>query len=262
MCECTERKNGARGLGGSVCAAALVLAAMFGAVGGGCQSQRSVDDMQATEDTGSPGDVGGDTGVRGTRPLHILRSRGDALATGGDYASALVEYKEYVERKPDDVKVRAKLADAYMKTDQPSMAREQWFQCMRVQPDNDDYLDGYAESLYATGQREELIEFLTVQTRERGGPRDYMRQGKISARLGNVDEAQNALLTAAKLDGGRTIGPQLALADFYRSLNDSQNEVARLRMALYLEPNNQAIKDRLAEARSRVTAAPGGDVGE
>jgi hypothetical protein len=65
--------------------------------------------------------------------------------------------------------------------------------------------------------------------------------------MGDADGAEHALLTAAKIDGGKTAAPQIALADFYRSIGDKKAEIVRLRNALYLDPKNPEIPKRLRE---------------
>ncbi len=122
-----------------------------------------------------------------------------------------------------------------------------------VHPDNQDYANGLAEALFACNEREELITFLTREARDRGRPGDYLRLGHYQFLLGNVDEAKLAMITAAKLDGGMSIKPQMELANLYRSLGDKENELKRLRMALYIgspEPGHP-------EADSRMGRVPG-----
>lgn len=197
------------------------------------------------------------TGCSGPRPLHAIRSHADTLVTQGRYDEAIAEYEEYIARKPEDVQVRGKLGAAYLAAEQPLRAREQYLLAAGVQPFNDGFLDGLAESYYQANAREDLIEFLARQTRERGAVSDYIRQGKYLFKLGNADEARFALETAARLDKGRTIEPQIALADMYRDLGDRANEVRRLRMALFVNPNNQAVQERL----TRVGSGPKDQIG-
>lgn len=55
------------------------------------------------------------------------------------------------------------------------------------------------------------------------------------------------MITAAKLDGGKSIKPHMELANLYRTLGDSQSELRRLRMALFIEPKNMDIQKRIRE---------------
>lgn len=196
---------------------ALVLSAL---VFGGCQAQRNLD---------------------------LVREMGDRNYALENYPAALSDYQEYVTRKPDGVDVRYSLAMTELKMGQPQQAREQLYQCLAVHPDNQKYAQGLADALLACNEREELITFLTREARDRGRPGDYERLGHYQFLLGNVDEAKLALITAAKLENPKTIKPQMELANLYRSLGDKENELKRLRMALYIEPRNQDIQKRIRE---------------
>lgn len=186
-------------------------------------------------------------GCQAERNLHLVREMGDRNYDLGDYQAALADYQEYVTRKPDGVDVRYSLAMTEMKLNEPQLAREQFYQCLAVHPDNQVYAQGLAEALYACNEREELITFLTREARDRGRPGDYERLGRYQFLLGNVDEAKLAFITAAKLEGTKSIRPQMELANLYRTLGDKESELKRLRMALYIEPNNMEIQKRIRE---------------
>lgn len=184
-------------------------------------------------------------GCQAERNLSLVREMGDRNYALGDYQAALGDYQEYITRKPDGVDVRYSLAMTEMKLGQPQLAREQFYQCLAVHPDNQRYAEGLAEALLACNEREELITFLTREARERGRPGDYERLGHYQFLLGNVDEAKLALITAAKLENPKTIKPQMALANLYQSLGDKESELKRLRMALYIQPRNLEIQSRI-----------------
>lgn len=186
-------------------------------------------------------------GCQAQRNLDLVREMGNRNYALENYPAALADYQEYVTRKPDGVDVRYSLAMTEMKLGEPQKAREQFYQCLAVHPDNEQYAQGLAEALLACNEREELITFLTREARDRGRPGDYERLGRYQFQLGNVDEAKLALITAAKLEGVKSIKPQMELADLYRSLGDRENELKRLRMALYIEPRNQEIQKRIRE---------------
>ena len=186
-------------------------------------------------------------GCQAQRNLDLVRTMGDRHAANGEYERALVDYQEYIARKPDGVDVRYSMARALLGAGRPQEAREQFYQCLAVKPDNEDYAQGLADALLACNEREELITFLTTQARERGRSGDYLRLGRAHFSLGNADEAKNAMITAAKLDGGRSVKPHLELADLYRTLGDSKAELNRLRMALFIEPRNPEIQRRIRE---------------
>jgi tetratricopeptide (TPR) repeat protein len=185
------------------------------------------------------------TACTGTRPLHIVEQSATLHYDKAEYDAALVDYKEYTERQPENVQMRYGLAQTYLAMGMPLDAAREMAIVYDVLPTNDDYVDAYAEAMLQAGQRDQLVTFLQRQVGERGRIADYMRQGKFLVRLGNLDEAKTALRIAAQMDRGQTVGPQLALADFYHAISDRDNELRRLSMALYLEPMHQGVQDRI-----------------
>jgi len=177
----------------------------------------------------------------------MVREQGDKAYERGDYATACNDYREYVERKPGEPDVQNMYAKSLIKTNQPIPAVEHATIAYDQRPTNEDYINTRAEALFQAGKTDELYRFLRGLTEARGLPSDYIRLGQYTARMGDADGAEHALLTAAKIDGGKTAAPQIALADFYRSIGDKKAEIVRLRNALYLDPKNPEIPKRLRE---------------
>ncbi len=161
------------------------------------------------------------------------------------YDRAATDYREYIDRRPDAAEVRFELARAYLLLGQPKPAREQLSVAHDVSPTNERYADALAEAYFQAGEIEPLLGFLNRRATERGNAEDFLRLGAYSARVGHADEALVAMTTAARLDRGHSIRPQLALADFYASVGDRANELRRLCMALWLEPQNQVLWGRI-----------------
>jgi tetratricopeptide (TPR) repeat protein len=184
-------------------------------------------------------------GCSGQRPLNRVLEAGDRAMEARQYEAALAEYREYVDRDPSAVDVRAKLARTMLETGDTARAREQATIAFNVRPLNEEYADLLAEAMYAADEREALVDFLQRQVAERGRVSDYIRLGRFSKRLGNADEALVAFNTAARVDAGRTVAPHLALAEFYEQIGDQRQQVQRLRMALFIEPDNLRIQEQL-----------------
>jgi tetratricopeptide (TPR) repeat protein len=184
-------------------------------------------------------------GCAGQRPLHVVKMHGDRAYEEGNYGKAAEDYSEYVDRKPGEWEVRLTLGRAYLESGQPVLAREQLTTVYDQQPSNEECIELLARADYDAKEYDSLVTFLRRLTIERGSTSDFLRLGRYSAMIGHADEAAQALKTAAKMDQGRTVGPQLALADFYHSVNDRTNELSRLRMALYLVPNSVEINERI-----------------
>jgi tetratricopeptide (TPR) repeat protein len=200
--------------------------------------------------------IGGFTilaGCSSERPMHVLRADGEFAYEHGHYDQAKADLGEYVRRRPEAIDVRYELAKVYTASGQPKEAIEQLNVALDVEPLNDNFLDAQAEAMFKAGQRDALTSLLSRNAAERGRVTDYLRLGAYSARMGNADEAQQALLTAAKLDAGRSVVPQRALADFYGSLGDRSKQLSHLRLAYSIEPTNE---DTIKEIR-RLGEIPG-----
>jgi tetratricopeptide (TPR) repeat protein len=163
----------------------------------------------------------------------------------GKFDAAVKDYAEYVNRRPEEHQFRYEYGKALLAAGQANEAEKQLKIASDVQPMNDEYLDARAEAMFAAGEREELTSMLARNAAERGRVADYTRMGKYAAKMGHPDEAKEALLTAAKLDHGRSFGVQKDLADFYGSVGDKTNEVKRLRMAFFLNPADEQVAGRL-----------------
>jgi len=196
-------------------------------------------------------------GCTNQRPLHVVKSNAEFAAEHRRYDVAKVDFEEYIRRKPDDVEVRYQYARALLDNGEPKPAIQELNTCLDVYPLNDTYLDALAEAMYKADERDALTSLLARNASERGRVSDFTRQGIYAAKIGNADEAQQALKTAAKLDNGQTVGPQRALADFYGSLGNRANQVRHLRMAYFIEPANP---ETLKEVR-RLGEIPGPSFG-
>jgi predicted Zn-dependent protease len=186
-------------------------------------------------------------GCGSQRPLWKVKSDGQYAMTEGDYHGAVSDFSEYCERKPGDNTVRLMLGQAYLSAGDPVKAREQLTTAFDTDPGCEPCADALAQAYFDAKENERLTLFLRRLANERQRESDYLRLGSYSAKLGNADEALQALNTAAAMDGGQTVAPQLALAEFYRSVGDKANEVRRLRMAAYIAPANPQILDRAKE---------------
>jgi predicted Zn-dependent protease len=184
-------------------------------------------------------------GCNTQRPLPMVWELGDRAYDKGDFNTANKEYGEYLDRKPGEARVQLRMAETLLELGRPHDAVEYATVAHDLRPGEDPFVETLARALFESGQHERLYTHLRGLTQDRGTVRDYLRLGEYTARLGDADGAEHALLMAAKVDAGQTVEPQLALADFYASINDTTSAKRRLRMALYLEPANLAIHNRL-----------------
>lgn len=185
------------------------------------------------------------TGCSAPRPLPTVREHGDRAFRHGNYAKAQADYQEYSQRKPGEAEVELRLAQTLLELDQPHQALGRAQQAYDLKPGEEEYIETYAAALFAAGKTDQLHRFLRNLAQDRGQPGDYIRLGRYAFKNGDGDGAEHALQTAARIDGGRTLEPQLALANFYREVGDTAHEKERLRMALYIDPKHEQVQQRL-----------------
>lgn len=187
-------------------------------------------------------------GCTDQKSLGALARDGDLGLKHENWELARASYSEFVDRKPEDHRARYKLGVAQTKLGQCRDAMRNLALALEVRPLDDDYADAYAEALLCANERDELTATVARLANERGKARDFVRWGRYAGKLGNLDEAQQALLTGARLDRGMNEFPQRALADFYRDLGDRERYIRRLRMLYWLNPTDEKLIAEIREA--------------
>lgn len=184
-------------------------------------------------------------GCRTSRPLHVIKADAKDHLDMGEFDQAASDYELYLDKRRDDYKVRAFYGQSLLKLNRPQEARREFAICTEAEPLNDQYWDFLGEAIFQQKDFGELTTMLEQRCRDHGLPRDYLRLGRFMNRMGQPDDAENAFRTAAKIDEGKTAAIQKELADFYGERGDKANQVRRLRMALYLDPQNPALNDEV-----------------
>jgi len=182
-----------------------------------------------------------------TPSTHTLGIYGDRALNSGSYAEAVNYYEQYVDRRPLDAEGRYKLATAYLGANRVSMAREQFILGLELKDQDSRFVEGIADTLVEMGQQDELYKLLRKRAEDSRSVEAYTRLGRFAAQIGDPDGAEEALLLTAKLDEGQSIGPQLELADLYGRIHDDANRLKRLRMALFIDPENKEVIDQIRE---------------
>lgn len=181
------------------------------------------------------------------RSVVKVEADGDAAYEAGEYAVALTDYDEYARRVGPHARIQYKIGRTHLAMGKPNVAVEHLWLAHELAPGEGAYLDALCEALLADNQREELYRLLRMQVEANRTPDAYMRLGYYAAKMGDPDEALPALLTAASLDQGRSVEPQMALADFYLSHGDRERGLMRLRMALYVDPRNERVHEKIRQ---------------
>jgi tetratricopeptide (TPR) repeat protein len=183
-----------------------------------------------------------------TRPLPLVKREAEHALSFRNYDKAAADFGEYLNRKPDANDVRVNLGKAQLGLGNARDAAANFATALDVDPQNDEILELYTRALWEAGEKEQLQAFLARAASERGRASDYLRIADYSQRLGLPDESLTALITAAKIDGGRSVDVQLAIADFYKGVGKRSEMVKRLRMAYFLQPENPEVLARIREA--------------
>ncbi len=181
----------------------------------------------------------------GTRTLPAVKEMGDRQYRHENWEAARADYQEYVDRKPGEAEVQMKLAQCLVKLGQADTAVTHAQVAFDIQPNNPEALETYCLAMAESKRSDELFRLLNGNCETRGNVSDFDRLARYQLKMGDPDGAERSFIMAAKTDGGKTIEPQLALADFYKSINDKAGEKKRLRMALSFDPANQDIYNRL-----------------
>lgn len=174
----------------------------------------------------------------------IRESANNAYARG-DYQMALAEWEEYARVHPVPLASDIGRGRALLALDRPGEAIIPLERVYRDDPQNEEKLELLIEALYSAGEHERLITLLRDRTRQPGTVKEYLRLGQYAQEIGDPDEAERALLAAARVDRGMSIEPQLKLAEFYHSVGDEEKALDRYAMALWFDYSNSQVAERI-----------------
>lgn len=214
-----------------------------------CASLLAAGFMAGCQGAGQ-GDGAGEEGTRARawkRPIPTIMESGQNAMRARDYEKARMEFAEVVELDPGHSQARYWLGQALLAQGNPAAAREQMEVALAADVENEEIYAGLCRALYEDGKLDELFRLLRQRATEHGSVADYLALGEYARKVGDADEAHTALLTAARIDEGKHVAPQVALADFYESINNPAEASRRLRMAYYIDSSNQKVNERLVK---------------
>lgn len=175
------------------------------------------------------------------RSLLAVRESGDRHFARAEYVEAEKDYLEYLHRSPGRPEVHQMLGKTYVAMGRPGLGKEHLLIANSLRMEDDEIFASTCEGLYADKQYDELNRLLRARTVDRGRMQDYLLLARYAELQGDKDEAQRALLTAARVDGGMSVQPQFELARLYRSVGDQQRAIERIRMAYFCAPQNGEV---------------------
>jgi tetratricopeptide (TPR) repeat protein len=174
----------------------------------------------------------------------IRESANNAYAAG-DYAKALAEWEEYARVHPVPLASDLGRGRSLLALERPSEAIIPLERVYRDDPQDQEKLKLLIEALYGAGEHERLISLLRDRTRQPGTVEEYLRLGRYAQEIGDPDEAERALLAAARVDRGLNVEPQLKLAEFYHDIGDTERALERYAMALWFDYSDPQIGERI-----------------
>lgn len=181
------------------------------------------------------------------RSLLAIREAGDRHYARGEYEEAEKDYLEYLDRSPGRPEVHHMLGRTYTAMGKTAQAREQLLLANTLRLEDDEILASTAEGLFQDKKYDELNRLLRARTVDRGRMEDYLLLARYAEKQGDKDVAQQALLTAARVDQGMRLAPQLELAKLYKSVGDRSRALERTRMAYFVDPLNGEVLQLVKE---------------
>ncbi|MCC6284827.1 MAG: hypothetical protein IT439_05925 [Phycisphaerales bacterium] len=186
------------------------------------------------------------------RPMASYDAEGRRQIAAGDLNGAETTYRKYVDRRPQSAQGHFGLGRALSAQGRHLAASQEFKLATQIDGANEEYFEAYCQSLLSAERHDELLTVLRRRANGSRDGRDYQRLARFAEESGTAEEALDALLTWARIDRGRSVEPQLALANFYRRVGDGEKESMRLRAILYIDPANREATDRLRD-RGEIT---------
>ena len=196
----------------------------------------------------------------GSTPNSVLRLQAKEALDQKDYTTADMKLARALEQDPADWKAQFYTGKLRLIQERPLDARlalEVAYSLRDGFPETPDILDSLAEAYRREGAIEKLHTLLNTANRKYGTTRDYLRQARMLAMIGDVDGAKVAYLKAQKFAKKDDITPFVKAADFYEGLGDRINASIALRQALQIEPENKVLLNRLQNLQATPTPSAG-----
>ena len=181
----------------------------------------------------------------GHRSTRMVMLSGDRAMANSHYDMAIEEYRYVLSQRPGKVEAQISLGKALLAGEYPDLARDHLEAAYNIRPENDDIVELLAMSMLLQGDLQAMTDLLRDHSEQFPSVRAHLITGRLMEKAGDLDRAGRALQIAASIDGGQSVVPQLALADFHRRLGNNEAAMDRYRMALFVEPNNQAARDAI-----------------
>lgn len=179
----------------------------------------------------------------GPRAIHMIEASGDRALERGNTELAESEYAQVVERDPARWRARLQYGKALLANNKPRQAREQLEVAYTLRPKDPEVIQNLGMAMSGSRDYDGAIRLLRSLAEDRKRADDWTRLGRVAVEAKDVDTAEKSFLTAARADGGQTVGPQMDLYRFYLATSRREEALERLRAAHWLEPSNESINN-------------------
>jgi len=176
-----------------------------------------------------------------------IRADSDRAFRLGDYPLALEGYRKVLDARPGSAQAQYDVGRTRLALGEAVAAREHLTVAYDIEPENAVYLDALVDAMVETGELDAVLELLERRAEEGDGVEGYLRLGRVSRDRGLFDEAEGAFLKAVALAPDGSERAQRALADLYRRAGDRTKELERLRVLLFLSPEDESVRERISE---------------
>ncbi len=184
----------------------------------------------------------------------------------GDIASAIIDYKNAVQKSPNDLDLRIALGEAYLRLEQASNAEKEFLEARKRGMDSETLAPLLGEALLLDGDYRRVLELINPDTSRSARGKSIMLSlhGDAQLGLGDLDSACGLYQKAAQLDP-RQVGAQRGLGRcaLYKEGASRGREILAATVRAY--PTDAATwialgdleynSDRLAEARDAYAQA-------
>lgn len=185
------------------------------------------------------------SGCAKERSAGEIREAANLAYDRGNYATALAEWEEYARVYPVPLASDLGRGKALLALERPGDAIIPLERVYRDDPMDEEKLNLLIAALQGAGEDDRLISLLRDRTRQPGTVKEYLRLARYAEEIGDPDEAERALLAAARVDRGMSREPQLKLAEFYHGIGDTKRALERYAMALWFDYSDPVIAERI-----------------
>ncbi|GAB4385838.1 MAG: hypothetical protein Kow0022_13210 [Phycisphaerales bacterium] len=180
-----------------------------------------------------------------TRSLDMVRADANAAYAAGRYAVALADYQEYLDRKPGATDVRTRLGQTLLQLHRPAEAEVHFRAVYDVNPKDMNNARSLASAMIAGGRAGDGLDFFRTYLSQNPTSEGYFAMAELAMQAGLPDDAERALLVAARLDGQVSAEPHRRLARFYEDLGKEDLAIRRWRVVLHFNPADDEAQSHL-----------------